>query len=94
MNYTFFSPIGKVVNIGFSVVIALNPFCFKGVEIKMDNQVVVPVDVREMTRFVTDQGEIHIIHEITLGDLLISTLLCAILIFMLISRVIGRHSDV
>lgn len=54
----------------------------------MDNEtsVMVPVDVREMTRIVTDQGEIHIIHEITLGDLLTTTLLCAILIFMLISR--------
>ncbi|CDQ42115.1 hypothetical protein [Virgibacillus salexigens] len=60
----------------------------------MDEQVVVPVDVREMTRIVTDQGEIHIIHEVTLGDLLTTTLLCAILIFMLISRVIGGRQDV
>lgn len=52
--------------------------------------VVVPVDPREMTRFITDSGELHIIHEITLGDLLITTALFGILIFMLVSRVIRR----
>lgn len=59
-----------------------------------DPQVVVPVDVREMTRIVTDQGELHIIHEITLGDMLISTILVLILVFMLISRVTGRGDHV
>lgn len=53
-------------------------------------EVFVPVDVREMTSIDTDQGEIHIIHEITLGDLLTTTLLATIIIFMLISRVIRR----
>ncbi|SEO80528.1 hypothetical protein SAMN04488134_11360 [Amphibacillus marinus] len=56
--------------------------------------VVVPVDPREMTRIVTDSGELHIIHEITLGDLLIVTALFAIIIFMLISSVIRRKSVV
>lgn len=50
--------------------------------------VVVPVDVREMTRIETDFGELQIIHELTLGDLIMSTLLFAILIFLLLSRVI------
>lgn len=53
-------------------------------------QVVVPVEIREMTRFETDKGNIHIIHEITLGDLLVSTSLIAILIFMVFSRLIRR----
>ena len=34
-------------------------------------EVVVPVDVREMTRVEAQFGEIHVIHEITLGDLLV-----------------------
>ncbi|MBM7543247.1 hypothetical protein [Amphibacillus cookii] len=55
--------------------------------------IVVPVDVREMTRFVTDIGEIHVIHEITLGDLIVSTTITALIIFLLISRVIGKGDD-
>ncbi|WP_185959732.1 hypothetical protein [Lentibacillus cibarius] len=55
-----------------------------------DETVVVPVDIREQTIITTDSGELHIIHEITLGDLLVSTTLFAILIFMLVSRVIRR----
>lgn len=53
-------------------------------------QVVVPVDIREMTRIDTPKGEIHVIHEVTLGDLLIATTLVATLIFMVISRVVRR----
>lgn len=59
-------------------------------ETTTDPQVVVPVEIREMTRFETDAGNIHVIHEITLGDLVISTLLAAILIFIIVSRVIRR----
>ncbi|WP_208592321.1 hypothetical protein [Gracilibacillus suaedae] len=55
-----------------------------------DPQVVVPVDTREMTLFETDSGVIHIIHEITLGELITSTLIILLLIFMLISHVIRR----
>lgn len=55
-----------------------------------DPQVVVPVEIREMTRFETDSGNINVIHEITLGDLLTSTLLIAILIFIIVSRFIRR----
>lgn len=53
-------------------------------------QIVVPVETREMTRIDTDKGAIHVIHEITLGDLLVSTSIVAILIFLVISRVIRR----
>lgn len=53
-------------------------------------QVVVPVEIREMTRVETEKGNIHVIHEITLGELLISTILLATLIFMVLSRVIRR----
>ena len=57
-------------------------------------QIVVPVEIREMTRIETDKGKIHVIHEITLGDLLVSTSLIAILIFMVLSRVIGGRKHV
>lgn len=60
----------------------------------MEPQVVVPVDIREMTRIETDKGNIHVIHEITFGDLLVATSLVAILIFMVISRVVRGKSDV
>ena len=53
-------------------------------------QVFVPVDVREMTVFENDNGEIHVIHEITIGDLLVSTSIIAFLIFAILSRVIRR----
>lgn len=52
--------------------------------------VVVPVEIREMTRFENEKGKINIIHEITIGDLLVSTSLVAILIFMVLSRIIRR----
>jgi hypothetical protein len=47
-------------------------------------------DVRTMTIIETPKGQIDVIHEITLGDLLVSTSLVAVLIFMVISRVIRR----
>mgnify|MGYP001042582485 CR=1 FL=1 len=49
-----------------------------------------PIDTRQMTVLETDKGDIHIIHEITLGDLLVSTLIAALLIFSVISRIIRR----
>ncbi|MBM4765451.1 hypothetical protein [Bacillus sp. B15-48] len=52
--------------------------------------VVVPVEIREITRTENDMGKINIIHEITLGDLIVSTFLFAILIFMFLERVIRR----
>jgi len=51
-------------------------------------EVVVPVDVREMTRVEAQFGEIHVIHEITLGDLLVTTTITALLIFSLITKAI------
>ena len=59
-------------------------------ETTTEPQVFVPVEIREMTRFETDSGNIHVIHEITLGDLVTSTLLAAILVFIIVSRVIRR----
>jgi hypothetical protein len=47
-------------------------------------------DVRTMTTIDTPKGQINVIHEITLGDLLVSTALVAMLIFMVLSRVIRR----
>lgn len=44
----------------------------------------------EETIFETENGIIHVIHEITLGDIVISTLLALILIFHLLDRFIRR----
>lgn len=55
-----------------------------------DLQAVVPIEIREHTPFVTESGQINVIHEITLGDFLISTLIMALLIFTVVDRVIRR----
>lgn len=49
-----------------------------------------PVDPREQTIFETSQGKINVIHEVTLGEVILSTILMAILIFMVLDRVIRR----
>lgn len=59
-------------------------------ETETDPQIVIPVEIREMTRIETDKGNIHVIHEITLGDMLTSMLIAALLIFAVISRVVKR----
>jgi hypothetical protein len=43
-----------------------------------------------MTTIETGKGQINVIHEVTLGDVLVSTVLMAILIFMVLDRVIRR----
>lgn len=53
-------------------------------------QVVVPVDTREMTVVDSNAGTINVIHEVTVGDLLVSTALFILIIFMLIDRVVRR----
>lgn len=58
----------------------------------MDPQIVVPVEVREHTRIETEKGNIHVIHEMTLGDLLIAMSIVALLIFQVLSRVIGGRN--
>lgn len=55
-----------------------------------DPQVVIPVEIREYTPFVTESGNINVIHEITLGDLLVSTLIMALLVFTVIGRIVRR----
>jgi hypothetical protein len=49
-----------------------------------------PIDNREQTIFRTGDGEIHVIHEITLGDVVFSTLIMALLVFMVLEKVIRR----
>lgn len=49
-----------------------------------------PIDPRELTIIETDKGNIYVIHEITLGDLLTCTLIAAVLIFSVISRIVRR----
>lgn len=55
-----------------------------------DPQVVIPIEIRELTPFVTESGNINVIHEITLGDLLVSTLIMALLVFTVIGRIVRR----
>ncbi|MBU8905569.1 hypothetical protein [Desertibacillus haloalkaliphilus] len=47
-------------------------------------------DRTEETIIETDPGNIHITHQMTLGDVVISTLLASILIFMILNRIIRR----
>lgn len=56
-----------------------------------DIQTVLPIEVREHTPFVTEAGDINVIHELTLGDLLISVILMAILIFQVITTFFRRY---
>jgi len=57
-------------------------------------QIVVPVEIRELTRVETEKGNIHVIHEFTFGDLMVSTSLFMLLIFLVLSRVIGGSKNV
>lgn len=75
---------------GGNIYLSFFAFLKVGEGMEPDTQVVVPVDIREMTRFENEKGAINIIHEITMGDLLIATSLIAILIFMVLSRIIRR----
>lgn len=56
-----------------------------------DIQTVLPIEIREHTPFVTEAGDINVIHEITLGDLLVSTVLMAILIFQVMTTFFRRY---
>lgn len=68
-----------------------NPSETVDVEIFGELQAVVPIEIREHTPFVTEAGDINVIHEITLGDLLISTILMAILIFQVLTTFFRRY---
>ncbi|MBB5324902.1 hypothetical protein HNQ34_002000 [Anoxybacillus tepidamans] len=48
------------------------------------------VDMREHTLIETKEGNIAVIHEITLGDVIISVLLAAMMIFMVLERFMRR----
>lgn len=53
--------------------------------------VIVDLMRTEETIVLTGKGKIHVIHEITLGDVVISILLTCILVFMVLNRFIGRR---
>lgn len=60
-----------------------------------DMLTVIPVDLREMSVFESKNtdgqiGDLNIIHEITIGEIMITTVLSAILIFMILKTVILR----
>ncbi|KAF0994399.1 hypothetical protein [Geobacillus sp. TFV-3] len=48
------------------------------------------VEMREHTVIETKEGNIVVIHEITLGDVVISVILAAMLIFMVLERFMRR----
>ncbi|KIQ93619.1 hypothetical protein LH47_02300 [Anoxybacillus thermarum] len=48
------------------------------------------VDLRSHTTIETPEGNIHIIHEITLGEIVMSVLIAATLIFMFLERMMRR----
>ncbi len=48
------------------------------------------VDLRSHTTIETPEGDIQVIHEITLGDIVISVLIAATLIFMFLERMMRR----
>ncbi|WP_378211124.1 hypothetical protein [Anoxybacteroides rupiense] len=48
------------------------------------------VEMREHTVVETKEGNIVVIHEITLGDVIISVILAAMLIFMILERFMRR----
>jgi hypothetical protein len=48
------------------------------------------VEMRQHTLIETKEGNIAVIHEITLGDIIISVILAAMLIFMLLERFMRR----
>lgn len=56
------------------------------------SQVIVtaPIDPREQTIMTTGDGAIVVIHEVTLGDVVVSTLIAALLVFMVLEKVIRR----
>ena len=57
-----------------------------------DNEVeVLFVDPAPQTTYKTDAYEIDIIHSMTTGDILISTLLAVLIIVVFLSRVLGRR---
>lgn len=70
----------------------------KGVIVMIDETTTTPMttsdvfvpDVRTMTTIETGKGQFQVIHEITLGDILLSTVLMAILIFTVLDRLIRR----
>lgn len=49
-----------------------------------------PIEWRQHSSFTSGDGMINIIHEITLGDLLISTLLLVLIVWQVISRLVRR----
>lgn len=45
---------------------------------------------RPFTEFETPEGTLHVIHEVSLGDLLISTLILCLIVFVVVARVVRR----
>jgi len=48
------------------------------------------VEMREHTTIETSKGNISVIHEITLGDMILSTILISFMIFYVLDRLIRR----
>lgn len=48
------------------------------------------VETQTITTFETPEGKIHVVHDITFGDLIISTILMALLIFNVFNAIVLR----
>lgn len=53
-------------------------------------QYVYPIEWRQYSSYTSGDGLINVIHEITLGDLLISTLLMVLIVWQVVSRLVRR----
>lgn len=51
-------------------------------------------EIQTVTIFETEKGPISVVHDVTLGDLIISTILMSLLIFHVISHLIRSFRDV
>lgn len=49
------------------------------------------VETQTITTFETPEGKIHVVHDVTFGDLIISTILMALLIFNVINAIVLRR---
>lgn len=53
-------------------------------------QYVYPIEWRHHSAFTSGDGLLNVIHEVTLGDLLISTLLMVLIVWQVVSRLVRR----
>lgn len=75
--------IEQPVNVQTSEETSLNVQTSEGTVLNVD-------EIRQETVFETTEGTIHLLHEMTLGDVVISMFLMFILVFLILDRFIRR----